>query len=100
MSLDVEVLAAYRTVIRSRTAIFLMRSAKTQNRSQNYNQLEEAGPPHSLLMLIEIILARKVLPTDRAGEHLLARVGHDVPHQVLLPAERFAAPGLVALERP
>lgn len=78
LSLDVEVLAANRTVKWCRTAVFLVR----------------------FFMLIEIVLARKVLPTDRAGEHFLSRVGNDVPHQVLLPAERFAASGFVAFERP
>lgn len=78
LSLDVEVLAANRTVKGSRTAIFLVR----------------------FFMLIEIVLARKVLPAYRAGKHFLSRVRNDVPHQVLLPTERFAAAGFVALEWP
>lgn len=101
LSLDVEVLAAYRTVIRSRTTIFLVRSARNKEKSQfHHPETLKPQPPYSLLMLIEIILARKVLPADRTGKQLLPRVRHDVPHQVLLPAERFAAPGFVALERP
>lgn len=51
-------------------------------------------------MLIEIVFARKVLPAYRAGKHFLSRVRNDVPHQVLLPTERFAAAGFVALEWP
>lgn len=78
LSLDVEVLAANRTVEGSRTAILLMR----------------------FLMFIEIIFARKILPAHRAGKHFLSRVGYGVPHEVLLPAERFAATGFVTLERP
>lgn len=53
-----------------------------------------------LFMLVEIILPGEVLPTDGAGEQLFPRVRYDVPHEVLLPAERFAAAGFVALERP
>lgn len=76
--LNVEVLATDRTVIRSRAAILLM----------------------GLLVLLEVVLPREVLPTDWAREQLLPGVGHDVPHEVLLAAERFAATRLVALERP
>lgn len=51
-------------------------------------------------MLIEIVLPREILPTDGTSEQLLPRVGHDVPHEMLLPAERLTAPALIALERP
>lgn len=51
-------------------------------------------------MLLEVVFPREVLPTDGTREQLLPGVGHDVPHEVLLAAERFAATRLVALERP
>lgn len=51
-------------------------------------------------MLIEIVFAREQLLAEVAVEHLLAGVRDDVPHQMLLAAERLVAAGLVALERP
>lgn len=51
-------------------------------------------------MLVQIVLPGEVLPAHRTREQLRPRVRHDVPHQVLLPAERLATSGLLALERP
>lgn len=55
---------------------------------------------NSLFVLVQIVLPREVLPAYRTRKQLLPRVRHDVPHQVLLPAERLATSGLLALERP
>lgn len=78
LALYVESLAANGTVKRCRTTVFRVR----------------------FFVLVQIVLPREVLPAHRTRKQLLPRVRHDMPHQVLLPAERLATSGLLALERP